>query len=153
MNISWYFLDKRQATLDALNAYNSMEHVLKHTDEQVKKIEERMKSTSSPRITGMPGGSHDPHATEQQIVDGIEEISDLKERYNQAVEYMKWFLPAWEYLTEDDRYVLTTMCVDNDYGDGAADAVAEKLHISRASAYRRKNRVLKKLVRLLYGVA
>ena len=64
----------------------------------------------------------------------------MKEKYRQAVEYMKWFKPAWEYLSEDERYILEMMCLDNDYGDGAADAVADKLHISRAGAYRRQER-------------
>ena len=32
----------------------------------------------------------------------------MKERYRQAVEYMEWFKPAWEQLSDDDRYCLET---------------------------------------------
>ena len=39
-----------------------------------------------------------------RIIKGIEEIDILKERYRQAMEYMAWFLPAWEELSEDERH-------------------------------------------------
>lgn len=152
VNIRWIFLDKRQATLDAVRAYDQMQYAIDHTDEEIKRACERMTDIGAQRITGLPSGPHDPHATEGKIVDAIDEIDVLKEKYRQAVEYMKWFKPAWEYLSEDERYILEMMCLDNDYGDGAANAVADKLHISRAGAYRKKERALKKLTRLLYGI-
>ena len=35
---------------------------------------------------------------------------------------MEWFLPAWEELSEDDRYVLDAFYnEDNEYGSGSAD--------------------------------
>ena len=86
------------------------------------------------------------------MIKGIEEIDILRERYRQAVEYMGWFLPAWEELSEDDRYVLDAFYnEDNEYGSGMADDVADYFGIERASAYRRKNRVLAKLTTLLFG--
>ena len=45
--------------------------------------------------------SRNPAAAENRIVDAIEEIDVLKERYRRAVEYMDWFRPAWEELSED----------------------------------------------------
>ena len=67
------------------------------------------------------------------------EIDVLKERYRQAVEYMAWFVPAWEELTEDERYVLEAFYgEDNQYGSNAADDVADYFQIERASAYRRR---------------
>ena len=64
-----------------------------------------MSSTGSPRWDGMPH-AHNPQAGEERILNGIEEIDILKERYRQAVEYMEWFQPAWDQLSEDERYVL-----------------------------------------------
>ena len=96
MSIIWKYLDKRSAAVDAF---------------------------SSPQLDGMPR-SHNPQASEERIVKGIEEIDVLKERYRQAVEYMAWFVPAWKELTEDERYVLEAFYgEDNQYGSNAADDV------------------------------
>ena len=88
------------------------------------------------------------------ILNGIEEIDILKERYRQAVEYMDWFQPAWDQLTEDERYVLDTFYSDtNCYGSNAAYYIASHFHIEQSSAYKRKNRALDRLTVLLFGKA
>ena len=80
------------------------------------------------------------------------EIDILKERYRQAVEYMDWFKPAWEQLSDDDRYCLETFYGDgNTYGSSAAYYIAEYLHVEQATAYKRKNRALDRLTVLLFG--
>ena len=82
----------------------------------------------------------------------MEKIDVIQERFLQAREYMKWFLPAWNALSEDDRFVLDTFfCSCNEYGSGAADAVSDHFSIERSSAYRKKNRALENLTTLLYG--
>ena len=86
------------------------------------------------------------------MIKGIEEIDVLKERYRQAAEYMAWFLPAWEELSEDERYVLETFYSDgNEYGSSVVYDICDRFHIERTSAYKKKNRALQKLVTLLYG--
>lgn len=151
MSIIWKYLDKRSAAVDALKDYSSMKFIIDHTDEEIKSAYEKMGGISSPQFDGMPH-SHNPQAGEERIVKGIEEIDVLKERYRQAVEYMEWFLPAWEELSEDERYVLETFYgEDNEYGCCAADEVAMHFEIERSSAYRRKNRALEKLTVLLFG--
>ena len=90
-----------------------------------------MGGVSSPQSDGMPH-AHNPHAVEDRMIKGIEEIDILRERYRQAVEYMEWFLPAWEELSEDDRYVLDAFYnEDNEYGSGMADEVADYFGIER----------------------
>lgn len=99
---------------------------------------------------GMPHVS-DPSAGEDRLIAGIEEIDVLKERYRQAVEYMAWFMPAWEQLSEDERYVLETF-YDNEYGINlAVYTICEKYGIERSSAYNKKNRALNHLTVLLFG--
>ena len=91
--------------------------------EEVKSAYEKMGGVSSPQLDGMPR-SHNPQASEDRIIKGIDEIDVLKERYRQAVEYMAWFVPAWEELTEDERYVLEAFYgEDNQYGSNAADVL------------------------------
>ena len=103
------------------------------------------------RLDGMPH-AHNPHAGEERIINGIEEIDILKERYRQAVEYMDWFKPAWEQLSEEERYCLEAFYGDgNAYGSSAAASIAEYFSIEQSSAYKRKNRALDHLTVLLFG--
>lgn len=153
MSIIWKYLDKRSAAVDALKDYGSMKFIIGHTDDEIKSAYEKMEGVSSPQLDGMPR-SHNPQASEDRIVKGIEEIDVLKERYRQALEYMAWFLPAWEELTEDERYVLQTFYgEDNQYGASAIYDICDRFGIERSSAYNRKNRALSHLVTLLFGKA
>ena len=153
MSIIWKYLDKRSAAVDALKDYGSMKFIIGHTDEEIKSAYEKMGGVSSPQLDGMPR-SHNPQASEDRIVKGIEEIDVLKERYRQALEYMAWFLPAWEELTEDERYVLQTFYgEDNQYGASAIYDICDHFGVERSSAYNRKNRALSHLAILLFGKA
>ena len=153
MSIIWKYLDKRSAAVDALKDYGSMKFIIGHTDEEVKSAYEKMGGVSSPQLDGMPR-SHNPQASEDRIIKGIEEIDVLKERYRQAVEYMAWFVPAWEELTEDERYVLQTFYgEENQYGASAIYDICDHFGIERSSAYNRKNRALSHLAILLFGKA
>ena len=153
MSIIWKYLDKRSAAVDALKDYGSMKFIIGHTDDEIKSAYEKMGGVSSPQLDGMPR-SHNPQASEDRIVKGIEEIDVLKERYRQALEYMAWFLPAWEELTEDERYVLQTFYgEDNQYGASAIYDICDHFGVERSSAYNRKNRALSHLVTLLFGKA
>ena len=153
MSIIWKYLDKRSAAVDALKDYSSMKFIIGHTDDEIKSAYEKMGGVSSPQLDGMPR-SHNPQASEDRIVKGIEEIDVLKERYRQALEYMAWFLPAWEELTEDERYVLQTFYgEDNQYGASAIYDICDRFGVERSSAYNRKNRALSHLVTLLFGKA
>ena len=153
MSIIWKYLDKRSAAVDALKDYGSMKFIIGHTDDEIKRAYEKMEGVSSPQLDGMPR-SHNPQASEERIVKGIEEIDVLKERYRQAVEYMAWFVPAWEELTEDERYVLQTFYgEENQYGASAIYDICDHFGIERSSAYNRKNRALSHLAILLFGKA
>ena len=76
----------------------------------------------------------------------------VKTRIRQAVEYMDWFQPAWDQLTEDDQFVLDCFYRDeNTYGSYAADTVASHFGIENASAHRKKRRALDRMTLLLFG--
>ena len=125
--------------------------IINSTDDEIKRVHEKMTSVGSPKWDGMPR-THNPQAGEERLINAISEIDILKERYRQAVEYMDWFKPAWEQLSEDDRYCLETFYGDaNTYGSSAAYYIAEYLHIEQPTAYKRKNRALDRLTVLLFG--
>ena len=151
MSIMWKYLDKRSATIAAIKDYESMQFIINSTDDEIKRVHEKMTSVGSPKWDGMPR-THNPQASEERILKAIDEIDILKERYRQAVEYMDWFKPAWEQLPDDDRYCLETFYGDgNTYGSSAAYYIAEYLHIEQPTAYKRKNRALDRLTVLLFG--
>ena len=150
MNIMWLYLDKRAAAVKAIKDYAGMQYIIDHTEEDIRRIHADMDAVSGPDLEGMPTAG-DPKAGEERVLKAVEQIDLLQERYRQAMEYMAWFLPAWNALSEEERYVLDVFYRDNGYGSGAADAVSRRFHIERASAYRRKDRALDKLRTLLYG--
>ena len=149
MHISWSFLDKKKGAIDAIEAYPQMDFIIRHTDEDIAKEQAKMISTSSMNLDGMPH-AFNPQAAEDRIIEGIAEIDVLKERYRQAVEYMNWFRPAWDKLTEDDRYVLTAFFLDERTGC-PVDIVADHFGIERTSAYSKRKRAIERITNLLYG--
>ena len=137
MSIMWKYLDKRSATIAAIKDYDAMQFILSSTGDEIKRTYEKM--------TGIG-------AAEDRIIKNIDEIDIIKERYRQAVEYMDWFKPAWEELTDEERYCLETFYGDNNaYGSSAAYYIAEYLNIEQPTAYKRKNRALDRLTVLLFG--
>jgi hypothetical protein len=128
-----------------------MQFIINSTDDEIKRTYEKMTGVGSPKWDGMPHASN-PKAREERLISAISEIDIIKERYRQAIEYMEWFKPAWEELTDDERYCLETFYGDsNSYGSNAAYYVAEYLHIEQPTAYKRKNRALDRLTVLLFG--
>lgn len=152
MHISWSFLDKRKAAINAIEAFSSMDFIVKHSDEDIAAVRVKMEGVGSPNLDGLPH-AHNPQAGEERILKGIEEIDTIKERYRQAVEYMNWFKPAWNQLSEDERYVLESFYMDSEDCDGPAMRIADHFGIERSSAYNRKNRALEHITMLLYGKA
>ncbi len=151
MNICWNYLDKRSATISAIKDRSNMQYIIDHTDDEIKEEQSNMGGLRSPSIDGMPHGS-DPGAGEDRLIAGIDEIDVLKERYRQALEYMDWFVPAWEHLSEDERFVLENVYTADEGSIGLAIcAICERFGIERTSAYNKKNRALARLTTLLYG--
>jgi len=149
--IAWTYLDKKSAAADALRDYSSMEYILLHHTEAEEEMRERMTDIRSSTPTGMPHNPN-PKAGEARLVAQLDEIDVLKERYRQALEYMAWFKPAWEELSEDDRFALEEF-YKHDEGSqtDAIGNICDRFNIERTSAYKKKNRALAKLAVLLYG--
>ena len=127
-----------------------MEFILDHTDEEIKKAETKMYGVGGQGMDGLPHG-RDVKSFENRIISGIEEIDVLKERYRQAKEYMTWFEPAWENLTDDERYVLDAFYMSGGTQESGAILVADHYNIDRSSAFRRKNRAVDHMSLMLYG--
>ena len=42
MHISWNFLNKRKATIDAIEAYHNMEFIIHNTDDELARVQAKM---------------------------------------------------------------------------------------------------------------
>lgn len=152
MSIAWLYLDKRNAAINALKDFESMNYIIENTQSEIVSIQEDMTSLGSAAISDMPKGPHNPCAGENKIVKAMDTISLLNERYQRALEYMAWFRPAWLALSEDEQFVLSRFYMDDEsrQADSVYD-ICDRFHIERTSAYKKKDRALARLTLLLYG--
>ena len=154
MNIAWKYLDKRRGAAQAVRDYPIMKRNIENTPDDIKAKYGKMVGVGSPNVDGMPH-AHDPKAGEERIVNGLEEIDVLKERYRQALEYMDWYLPAWRSLSPDEQYVLSTFYRQEgyEYSDDRIYEICRRYNIERTSAYNKKNKALVHLAVMLFGSA
>lgn len=151
MSIAWKYLDKRSGTVQAIKDYSSMKFIIENTSRDIAGVYDGLSGVGSPNMDGMPHAP-DPKATEGRLVSGLDEIDVLKERYRQAVEYMAWFVPAWEELSEEEQFVLDAFYGNTGYdNEDPVDIICQTYHLERSSAYNRKNRAVNHLVTLLFG--
>jgi len=151
MTIAWAYLNKTDAVDNVLKDYPIMRHIIATHEEREQAAREDMTAIPSPSLSGQPG-AHDPQAGEKRVTAIIAEIDVLQERYRRAREFMSWFQPAWEEMSEDEQFVLGAFYhrKDGNQEDAVRD-VGERFHIERASAHRKKCRARDKLTTLLYG--
>ncbi|WP_258522197.1 hypothetical protein [Actinomyces sp. Z5] len=84
----------------------------------------------------------------------MERIDNRRRRDLQAREYMNWFVPAWQALTDDERWILETCFLheDSEVSSGElTQRVCEHFLIEKSTAYRRRTAALEHLAALLYG--
>ncbi|GAB6172948.1 hypothetical protein JCM15765_24260 [Paradesulfitobacterium aromaticivorans] len=150
MNIVWQYLDKKVATINALKDYGSMQYIINNTDKDIATLHDRLESVRSSVSDGMPK-LRNPKAGEDKVVACIDEIDVLKERYRQALEYMDWFQPAWDALTDEERLILQEFFLTDNTKTAVVLKLSEKLFIERSQVYYRKDKAVDRLALLLYG--
>ena len=149
-SIIWKYLDKRSAAIAALKDYDSMAFIIANTERQIMAANEKLGSTGGMKLDSQPS-VHDPKSGEKHILNVIDQINILEERYREALEYMSWFKPAWAQMLEEEQYILKTFYAENSYGSNSVYDIADKLNIEPPTVYKRKNRALSRLTVLLFG--
>ena len=150
MTIAWIYLDKKTAAVDALKDYASMEFIIQNHRGDLEEVRTKMTSLPSASVSRISKES-DPKAGESRLAASLDEIDVLKERYRRALEYMEWFQPAWDSLTDDERYVLSEYFLRDDLKTNAIHNICERFSLERSAAYKRKDTALTKIALLLYG--
>lgn len=149
-DITWRYVDRRAAAVNALRDYQTMEAIIESTPDDLKAIKADVPGLSSPRLEGSRG-CFNPQASEERIIRHMERIDNRTRKYLQAKDYMDWFNPAWEALTDEERWMLETFYLNDDDKRNAIDEICYRFSIERSSAYNKKNRALERFAALLYG--
>jgi DNA-directed RNA polymerase specialized sigma subunit len=144
-------LNKHSAAIEALKDYDSMKHILLSYSDDKTEVQEHLTSVYTPMLSWSAPGSKNPHAEEGKIALSLDLIDVVKDRYQQALEYMVWFQPAWDALSDDERIILAEIFMKNNDRTEAVLTVGERLHLERAQVYRRKDKAVSCLSLLLYG--
>ena len=140
------------ATIKALCNYDSMKFIISDTPRKIREMEDAAAAVHSPVIDGMPK-VHNNNAHEEKLLHAIEITDVYARRYYAAIKFMKWFEPAWQHLSEDERFILHEF-----YMTGAQEksiavyTIMDHFSIERSSAYNKKNRAIQHLATLLFGV-
>jgi hypothetical protein len=151
MTIAWIYLDKKTAAVDALKDYAGMDFIIRNHRENMSEAQSKLTALPSASITRI-SKEMNPKAGEARLAASLDAIDILKERYRRALGYMEWFQPAWDSLTDDERFVLSEFYWEYEIKQiDAIGNICDRFHIERSSAYKKKNRALEKLATLLYG--
>lgn len=151
-DITWKYVDRRAAAVNALRDFATMEAIVEGADEEVRRMDEVVSAADSSRLGGVPYSGLNSHAGEDRLVAQFERIDNRQRRYLQAKDYMDWFLPAWAALTDDERWLLEVCYLGEDTTQtDAIIQICDRFHIERSSAYNKKNRALNRFATLLYG--
>lgn len=150
MTIAWIYLDKKTAAVDALKDYDSMDYIIQNHRDDLEEARSKMTAPPSASVARL-SKQMNPQSGEARLAASLDEIDVLKERYRRALEYMEWFAPAWDALTEDERFILTEYFLRDDYKTSAIASICERFSVERSAAYKKKDAALTRLTLLLYG--
>ena len=132
--------------------YDGMKFIIDSYQDDLKLTKEQMVGVSSPQYGFSPGNSNKENLTEHRLIHGINQVTKLNERYQQARLYFKWFEPAWKELSKDERFVLDACYrAPNQSMNEGLTLLMDKYFIAKTTAYNRKNKALDHLTLLLYG--
>jgi DNA-directed RNA polymerase specialized sigma subunit len=113
----------------------------------------RLHSVRSPVLSFAPGSGHVFASDQARIVETLDAISVMDERYNSAVDYMNWFVPAWNALSEAERVILSEFYQSENVSRNVLISnLSCELFIERSQIYRLRDKALERLSVLLYGL-
>ena len=150
MNVAWMYLDKKAAAIKAIKDFYCMEQIIRNYESSIEEARTRMTTHGSSVITTKkPSGAESP--AETRIAESIDDIDVIKDRYRHALEFLSWFRPAWDALSDNERFILMSLFQSTSSRNAALYSICNKQFVTRATAYRLKDAALGRLALLLYG--
>lgn len=148
--IAWKYLNKPSATVAVLQDYSTMREIINITPLETKELYDRMVSVGGRPLSGLPT-SWNPQAGEERLIQSLDTLDVLQERYRQAAEYMSWFEPAWATLTDTEQLVLREFYMGDSLRSGASARLQQRLNYSERQIHRIRAQALKRMSHLLFG--
>lgn len=150
MHIAWNYIDKTDATIAAIRDYNAMRSIINITPDEIKILYDKMTAPRSPNLTGMPS-VHNPQASQDKLASEIDKLDVLRERYSHAIEYIRWFEPAWSSLSDTEQSVLKEFYMVGNQKSGATYRLMSTLNYSERSVERTRSKAFNYLKAMLFG--
>jgi hypothetical protein len=151
MKIGWIYLDIKSAALSALRDYTGMEHIIQNHQDNARELRAHLTSVNMPRLSGIRGKPN-PRASENKMAATLDLIDLVEERYQQALEYMAWFRPAWAGLSDEEQLILSAFCQWSDIDKAmVVRRLCDLLGLEKTAVYTRKDKAAGHLAFLLYG--
>lgn len=144
------YADQKSATIAAIRTYCDKKRIIRNTAEKEKEAYEKMISPHKANLTGLPSVQN-PKAGEDILLNEIDKLDELHRRLRSAREYTAWFEPAWESLTDTERFVLSEFYMGENQKSGATYRIMGEHGYSRRTVERIRQRAIKHLGNLLFG--
>lgn len=142
------YFDTKKTAVKILKDWRDQHWKLENAPQQISELNERLysiKSTSS-NPTPVQGGAN---RTEENLCVGIDKKELLQHGLEKANEFYLDVMPAWERLTDDERFCLTARFIDYAEGRGIQQ-IMERYCIERSEAYRRSDAALEHFSSILF---
>ena len=149
--IAYKYIDTKGATIAAIRDYKNMEVIIENTPEKIKNIYEDMLCIKAININDLPQKTNINYQ-EDKIVKSLDAIGILQQRYENALEYMKWFKPAWNSLNELELDILREFYLSDNLRSGACSRLSRKYNYSQSQIDRKRSKAVYKLSRILFGI-
>ena len=115
--------EMRVVAIAAIREHQDKRFVVEHTPEDIRELYEGMASPGVRRLTGLPGMKN-PKSFEDVVVRGLSTVDVMTERYRAAMDFLAWFDPAWQRLSDRERVVLNEFYSGWNQRSGATRRVA-----------------------------
>ena len=143
------YLDTHLATVQMLRDYYDQKWKAEYGKDKVRQIQSSMECLPA-TLGKIPVNNGSGSRAEDALIAGIDRKAIAEYSYQQACEYMETMDACLSRLSVQERRLLELRYIDyHTEGNGIA-RIMEEFHVGQAEAYRRSNRALMRLKKLLF---
>lgn len=141
------YIDTKKTTVSILRDWLDQNWKIEQGERDIREIERRMTmATSYSNSEPVKGGGN---RAEEAMCAAIDKKTVIEHGIKLAEEYRKEIMPAWNRLTDGERFCLTARFVDYSEQNGI-ELIMRKFSISKTEAYNRSNAALDRLSKLIF---
>jgi len=149
--IVWKYVDKINATINALKDYKNMQRIVEITPARIREAVTKESISLCNDNCAEANSEFDNRWQGVVIMAEPDSLDVMKERYRQAAEFMEWFKPAWDSLSNDEKLLLSEFYCKEQSKTYASMRLAEKMNYEERQIRRLRDKAVKRLSVLLFG--